>query len=199
LARPEDGDEAQAPRVAHRAPRDVHAGQAEHEGGHGLGPHSSFRRHRDEERSTPRECGCAPSVGEEPEVADADEAAREDMEEEATEELGGRERHRPHVVPPGGVFPPACREPSRTEAHLAGVHADESVIGDGHAVGVAPEILQDLGRPGDRRLGFVGSSAERRPQPSREHGAGGAIRGLRHMRITGTQENRPALQIRNVL
>ena len=37
VARPEDGDEAQAPRVAHRALADVHARQAEHEGGHGLG------------------------------------------------------------------------------------------------------------------------------------------------------------------
>jgi hypothetical protein len=54
-------------------------------------------------------------------------------------------------------------------------------------VGVAAEVLEDLGRPGNRRLGLVVSSAERRPRPSREHGAGGAIRGLRHMRITGTQ------------
>ena len=32
MARPEDGDEAQAPRVAHRALLDVHARQAEQEG-----------------------------------------------------------------------------------------------------------------------------------------------------------------------
>ena len=36
LARPEDGDDSQAPRVAHRALADVHARQAEQEGGHGL-------------------------------------------------------------------------------------------------------------------------------------------------------------------
>jgi len=116
-------------------------------GGHGIGPRSSLRRHRGEEGPTPRECGCAPSVGEEPEVADADEAAREDLEEEATEELGGRERHRPHAVPPGGVFPPACREPSRTETHPVGVHADQPVIGDGHAVGLP--VGRQVERPRD--------------------------------------------------
>ena len=45
VARPEDGDEAQAPRVAHRALADVHARQAEHEGGHGLGSCGSGRWH----------------------------------------------------------------------------------------------------------------------------------------------------------
>jgi hypothetical protein len=48
-----------------------------------------------------------------------------------------------------------------------------------------------MSTPVSRRIraatGFVVSSAERRPRPSREHGAGGAIRGLRHMRIAGTQ------------
>ena len=187
LARPEDGDDAQAPLLAHWAACDVYAGHAEQEGRRGFGHGGSLRRGCVDERSTPCERGCAPSVGEEPEVTDLDEAAREDVEEKAGQELGGRQGHRPHAVPPGVVFPPACREPSRTEAHLAGVHADQPVIGDRHAVGIAAEVLEDLGRPGDRRLGFVVSSAERRPRPSREHGAGGAIRGLRHMRITGTQ------------
>ena len=36
VARPEDGDDAQAPGVTHRALADVHARHAEHEGGHGL-------------------------------------------------------------------------------------------------------------------------------------------------------------------
>jgi len=37
VVRPEEGDDSQAPRVAHRALADVHARHAEHEGGHGLG------------------------------------------------------------------------------------------------------------------------------------------------------------------
>jgi hypothetical protein len=91
VARPEDGDEAQARRVAHRALADVHAREAEHEGGHGLGSCGRRRWHRREERSTPRELGCAPPVGEEPAVADPDEAARENVQEEAGRELGRRE------------------------------------------------------------------------------------------------------------
>ena len=55
LVRPEGGDDAQAPRVAHRALADVHARQAEHEGGQGLGSCGRRRWHRREERSTPRE------------------------------------------------------------------------------------------------------------------------------------------------
>jgi hypothetical protein len=38
VARPEDGDDAQLPCVAHRALPDVHARHAEHRGGHGSGP-----------------------------------------------------------------------------------------------------------------------------------------------------------------
>lgn len=78
MARPEDGHDAQTAGVARRAPGDVHAGQTEHEGGHGLGRRGGGRGHR-EERPTPRELHRAPAVGEKPEVADPDEAAREDV------------------------------------------------------------------------------------------------------------------------
>jgi len=158
-----------------------------HQRGQRLGWARGRRRGLAEELAAARELGSAGAVRQEAEVADAHEARRENVEEEAAEELLSRERHRLHAVPPGVVLPPACREPSRTEADPTLVRADQPVIGDRHAVGVAAEVLEDLGRPGDRRLGFVVSSAERRPRPSREHGAGGAIRGLRHMRITGTQ------------
>jgi hypothetical protein len=165
--------------MAHRVLADVHTRQAEQEGGHGLGSCGRRRWHRREERSTPRERGCAPPVNEEPEVPDADEAGRENVEEEAGQELGRREGLSLQAVPVRGVPPP--------EAHNALGQAHQAVVGDRHAVGVAAEVLEDLGRPGDRRLGFVVSSAERCPRPSREHGAGGASRGLRHMRITRTQ------------
>ncbi len=71
---------AQAPRAAHRAPRDVYAGQAKHEGRHGFGRGGSLRRNRGEEGPTPCQLGRAAPVGEEPEVADPDEAAREDVD-----------------------------------------------------------------------------------------------------------------------
>ncbi len=76
------------------------------DGGHGLGRRGSFRRHGGEERPTPGQPGRAAPVGEEPEVADPDEAAGEDVEEKAREELLGRQDHRSQAIPPGVVPPP---------------------------------------------------------------------------------------------
>jgi hypothetical protein len=59
-------------------------------------------------------------------VADAAEAAREDVEQEPAEELVGRKDHRFQAVPVRVVLPP--------EAHLADVDAEESVVGEGHPV-----------------------------------------------------------------
>ncbi len=95
-------------------------------------------------------------------MVNPDEAAREDVEEKAGEERDRREGHRLQPAPAGVVPPPACREPSRTEAHPSLVPAHEPVIGDGDAVRVAPEVVQDLVRAAEGRLGFVVSSAERR-------------------------------------
>ena len=61
-------------------------------------------------------------------MADADEAAREDVEEKPLKELRRRQGHRFQAVS-SGVVPPS-------EVHLAGVHADQPVIGDRHAVGL---------------------------------------------------------------
>jgi hypothetical protein len=47
-------------------------------------------------------------------VANPDDAGGENVQEEAAEDLLGRQGHRPHAVPPGRVFPSACRELSRT-------------------------------------------------------------------------------------
>ena len=69
-------------------------------------------------------------MGEEPEVADADEAVGEDVEEEADEELGGREGHGLDPVAVGVVRPP--------EADHAALQVHEAV-GDRHAMGVASD------------------------------------------------------------
>jgi len=74
-------------------------------------------------------------------VADAHEAGGEHMEQEPAEELVGRERHRPDAVPVGIILP--------AEAHLGLVPAGESVSGERHAGGVAPEGLPDLGGAGE--------------------------------------------------
>ena len=104
-----------------------------------------LRRQRSEEDPTSGEPGGAGPVAEEPEVADPDETAGEDVQEEAAEELLARRGHRLQAVPPGIVFRPV--------AHLVRVHADESVIGGGHAVRVPPERSQDRGETGEGPLG----------------------------------------------
>jgi hypothetical protein len=63
--------------AAHRALADVYARHPEHKGGHGLGSGGARRGRRREEGPTARELGGVPAVGEEAEVADPDEAARE--------------------------------------------------------------------------------------------------------------------------
>ena len=60
------------------------------------------------------------------------EAAREHMQEESADELAGVERHDLDLVAVGVVAP--------AESHLLAVEVDETVIGDGAFVGVAPEV-----------------------------------------------------------
>ena len=84
------------------------------------------------------------AVGEEAEVADAVEAGRQDMKQEPAHELAGVERH--DLLAPVPVVLPA-------EADLAVGHAEEPAVGDGDAVGVAPEIGEDLLGPAERALG----------------------------------------------
>jgi len=70
---------------------DVHTCEPPEEGGHGFWRGRGGWRRRPEEGPTAPDFVAAPAVREEPEVADPDEAGREDVEEEAPEELWGRE------------------------------------------------------------------------------------------------------------
>ena len=124
MARAEDGHAAQVPRVAHRAAGDVHARHAKHERGQGFGCGGPRRGLRREEGPTPRQLGRAAPVGEEAEVADADEAGWEHVEEEAVEELLGRQDHRLQAIRVSVVSP--------LEAYLPHLESDQPVIGDGH-------------------------------------------------------------------
>ena len=85
------------------------------------------------------------TVGEEAIVADAMEAVRQGVQQEAPDELVGVERHdlRPAAMT---IIPPAERDA------IVG-HADQPGIGDGDAMGVAAEIGQHLLRPAEGRLG----------------------------------------------
>ena len=87
----------------------------------------------------------AVAAGEEAVVACLAELARQDMQEEAPDELVGGEGHRLAFVVVAVVAP--------VEADLAVVDGEEAVVGDGDAVGVAGEVGEDLGGAGEGRLG----------------------------------------------
>jgi hypothetical protein len=78
----------------------------------------------------------APPIGEEPKRADADQAAGQDVEQEAAQELLRIERHHSLLVPVGIILP--------TESNLVMFESHEAVVGDGHAMGVAGEITQHM-------------------------------------------------------
>jgi hypothetical protein len=78
----------------------------------------------------------ANTIGQETVVPDTDEASREHVEQEASDELDARDRHGP-LLSRGAVLPP--------EFDLLVIDGDDALVGDGDAVGVASQILQDLG------------------------------------------------------
>ena len=77
------------------------------------------------------------AVGQPSEVADADKATRQDVEQKAAEELDGVEGKGLFHSPVAVVFP--------GKRDAAVFELQQAVIGDGHTVGVAAEILDDLG------------------------------------------------------
>src|SRR6516225_4305898 len=86
------------------------------------------------------------SFGEEPVVADAVEATRQDMDEEAANELAGREHDRFVSIRP---FDPIVLPP---EGDAILIERDQSAVGDGDPVGIAGEICQHRLRPAERAL-----------------------------------------------
>ena len=82
----------------------------------------------------------APSVGEQSVVADAVEAGRQDVYEEAADELVCCQGH--DLAAPAALDPVVL--PGKGDAPV--IEADQAAVGDGDAVGVAAEI-------GEHRLG----------------------------------------------
>ena len=100
-----------------------------------------------EQGSTQGELASAPSIAQQPVVAQPGKAAREHVQEEASDELAGVEAHHLELVAAGVVAP--------SETHLLGVEVDEAVVGDGALVGVAPEVGEDIGGAGKRRFSIL--------------------------------------------
>jgi hypothetical protein len=85
-------------------------------------------------------------VGEEAEVADAHEAARQQVKQKTAEELVDREAHRPLLVAVGGVSP--------TECNVVIGEGKQPAVGDGDAVGVGAKVAQNVFRTTERWLGI---------------------------------------------
>ena len=79
-------------------------------------------------------------------MPDAHKSTRHYVEEEASEKLFRRERHDAILIPVGVIAP--------TKADAAFPQRQESVIGDGHAMGVACQIPQHLLWAAEGRLGI---------------------------------------------
>jgi hypothetical protein len=76
------------------------------------------------------------TVGEEAEVADADEAARQQVQKEAAQELVDRKCH--------DALPVAMRGVSPAKGHRTIGESNESAVGDADAVGISTEVAQDM-------------------------------------------------------
>jgi len=163
--RAEQLDAAEAAFTTDRTALDVDPGDTEQEGGRGFRRRSGRREGLAEDLAAAREFGLAGAVREEAEVANADKAVGEDMEQEAANELGGRQGHDLHAVAVGIVLP--------AEAHDPVLEVEEALVGEGDAVGIAPEVLEDLLRAGEGRLGIDDPVVlAERGQPRREHAGG---------------------------
>src|SRR3954453_12316895 len=83
-------------------------------------------------------------VGEIAEVADANEASRQDMLAEAAQELCRGERHDALLVAVRIVFP--------SEAYAVTVEAEQALVADGDAVCISAEIAQHADGISEGRL-----------------------------------------------
>lgn len=75
------------------------------------------------------------------------ETPRQDMLQEATQELGSRERHRPPAVPLlAALLAPIAK------GYTIGIDSEEAAVRDRHPVHVAGEVVEYRGTPLDRRF-----------------------------------------------
>jgi hypothetical protein len=88
----------------------------------------------------------AEAIGEQSEVADAHEAFWQHMEKEAAQQLGGIESHAALLCAVGIVLV--------AEGDMFTVEVEQALIGGGHAMGVAAQVTQHLGRLSEGRLGI---------------------------------------------
>ncbi len=87
----------------------------------------------------------AVAIAHETEVADTVKSWRQDMDQKAADELIARQRHGLDLVGMTIVAP--------LEGHRCVVDVEETMIGDGHPMGISAKVIEHLLRSGKRRLG----------------------------------------------
>ena len=88
----------------------------------------------------------SPPIRQESEEADPHEATRQHVQEEPAKELFATDRHRPWLTSASVVLPP--------EGNLAVRNVDDPVIGNGHSVGVAGQVMKNMFWPSEGPLGI---------------------------------------------
>ena len=89
--------------------------------------------------------GTPSAVGEESEVPDADKATGQDVKQEAAQELMGGNGH-DLLLAAVGIVPP-------TEGDAIVFEGHEAMVGDGDAVGVAGQVVENVFGAAEGRLG----------------------------------------------
>jgi len=143
----------QAPLMADGASRNVEPGEPQHQRVHRFIWAGSGGRGLVQQLAAARELRAAGAVGEEAEVADAHEAVGDDMEQEAADELRRLQLHHLDAVAVGVVLP--------AEAHQAVVEAEEPLVGERHAVGIAARYSRTGSGPAKGRLAYTTQSCWR--------------------------------------
>ena len=103
----------------------------------------------------------SPSVSKKSEVADAHEAARQQVQQEAAQELFDRQDHEPFLVAVSGVAP--------AKGYVALGESNQPAVGNGDAMSISAEIAQHMFWPAERRFGVDNPVVtEQYPQPCGE-------------------------------
>ena len=102
------------------------------------------RARRAEERAREGDARGPTGVREKPRLPNADEAARQDVLDEAAQKLHRGQRHRAPLIVVGVVLP--------LKGDVVTVEGEQPMIADRHAMGVAPEVAQHGGRSAEGRL-----------------------------------------------
>ena len=103
----------------------------------------------------------SPSVREKSEVADAHEAAGQQVQQEAAQELFDRQDHEPFLVAVSGVAP--------AKGYVALGESNQPAVGDGDAMSVSTEIAQHMFWAAERPFGVDNPVVtEQYPQPRGE-------------------------------